>query len=503
MTEPVTPTAPRPIRRTLLSQSWLDLAFLHWAVPPEAVEPLLPAGAAPDVLGEVTYVGLIAFRMHRIGWGALPGLPYLGTFPETNVRLYSVDTAGRRGVVFRSLEASRLLPVLTARVGFRLPYTWAKMAVDRRGEEIAYTSRRRWPEPRGAHSRIEIRIGEAIEEPTELEHFVTARWGLHNVRRGRPIYQPNEHPRWPLHRAELRHCEQDLLAAAGLPPLAELAAPPVSVLYSPGVPVRFGPAIRPPGDARVLPEIVGGPGQDGSMTLTGRIETIVLDAPDIDRLATFYAELAGWSVTRRDEDWYTVETGDGRQVSFQLAPDHVAPQWPGQERPQQAHLDLYVDGIEAAAERAEALGATRLATGASWITLADPAGHPFDLCQKDGLGEATELFAATIDALDAGALARFYAELLGLEITYDGPEGALAAGGGSSLMFQNVAEFNAPDWPNPERPQQFHLDIMVEDLDTGEARALELGARRLDGGGKSFRVFADPAGHPFCLTVGG
>lgn len=239
------------------------------------------------------------------------------------------------------------------------------------------------------------------------------------------------------------------------------------------------------------------------MTLTGRIETVVLDAPDIDRLADFYAELAGWRVARRDEGWNTVETGDGREVSFQLAEDHVAPQWPGQERPQQFHLDLHVDGIEEAAARAERLGATRLAAGPSWITLADPAGHPFDLCQKDGLGAATELFAVTIDAPQASALARFYADLLGLEITYDGPEGALAAGGGSSLMFQNVAEFTAPDWPDPDRPQQFHLDIMVEDLDAGEARALELGARRLEGGGETFRVFADPVGHPFCLTVGG
>ncbi|WP_211244171.1 VOC family protein [Actinospica robiniae] len=239
------------------------------------------------------------------------------------------------------------------------------------------------------------------------------------------------------------------------------------------------------------------------MTLTGRIDSVVLDAPDIDRLTTFYAELAGWRVAERDSDWNTVETGDGRRISFQLAPDHVAPQWPGQEHPQQFHLDLQVDGIEAAAARAEQLGATRLATGPSWITLADPAGHPFDLCQKDGLGEATQLFAVTIDAPEASSLARFYADLLGLEVTYDGPEGALVAGEGSSVMFQNVAEFTAPDWPDPARPQQFHLDIKVEDLDAGQARALELGARRLEGGGKTFRVFADPVGHPFCLTVNG
>ncbi|MBR7834569.1 DUF2071 domain-containing protein [Actinospica durhamensis] len=241
--EPLTPTTPRPLRRTLLSQSWLDLAFLHWAVPPAAVEPLLPAGSVPDVLDGVTYVGLIAFRMHRIGWGTLPGLPYLGTFPETNVRLYSVDEAGRRGVVFRSLEASRLLPVLTARIGFRLPYVWAEMSVEQRGREFDYASRRRWPGPRGAHSRISIRIGEEIEQPGELEHFLTARWGLHNSWLGRPMYLPNEHPSWPLHRAELLRCDEDLVRAAGLPALEELAGPPVSVLYSPGVPVRFGPPL--------------------------------------------------------------------------------------------------------------------------------------------------------------------------------------------------------------------------------------------------------------------
>ena len=243
MAEPVSLNTPRPIRRTLLTQSWLDLAFLHWAVPPAAVEPLLPAGARPDVIDGVTYVGLIAFRMHRIGWGVLPGLPYLGTFPETNVRLYSVDSAGRRGVVFRSLEAARLLPVLTARLGFRLPYVWAKMSVLRRGEVIDYASTRRWPGPRGARSRISIRIGPPLAHPGELEHFLTARWGLHNSWLGRPMYLPNEHPTWRLHEAELLHCDQDLIEAAGLPDLAALAGPPQSVLYSPGVPVRFGPPL--------------------------------------------------------------------------------------------------------------------------------------------------------------------------------------------------------------------------------------------------------------------
>ncbi len=237
------------------------------------------------------------------------------------------------------------------------------------------------------------------------------------------------------------------------------------------------------------------------MTMTGRLGAVAFDAPDIEKLASFYAELGGWEISDKDPEWITVRTGDGQEIAFQRAPDYLAPHWPGQEHPQQFHLDLQIDGYEAAAERAVGLGATRLADGQTWITLADPAGHPFDLVQKDGVGPVMGLFAVTIDAPDASALAHFYADLLGMEVTYDGPEGALIAGDGKSVMFQQVSDYNPPRWPDPAYPQQAHLDITVDDLDTGEARALELGATRLEGSGENWRVFADPAGHPFCLTA--
>jgi catechol 2,3-dioxygenase-like lactoylglutathione lyase family enzyme len=235
------------------------------------------------------------------------------------------------------------------------------------------------------------------------------------------------------------------------------------------------------------------------MTVTRHLEQVVLDAADTDALSTFYTRLTGWEVAGNDHGWITLRTPDGQQVALQGAPDHVAPQWPGQELPQHVHLDLQVDGTAAAAERAVALGATRLAEGPTWITLADPAGHPFDLCQKDGVGPVMGLFAATIDAPDAVALARFYAELMEMELAYEGPEGALVSGGGRSVMFQQVATYTPPRWPDPAAPQQGHLDITVDDLDAAEALALRLGATRLPGGDDEFRVFADPAGHPFCL----
>jgi hypothetical protein len=68
-------------------------------------------------------------------------------------------------------------------------------------------------------------------------------------------------------------------------------------------------------------------------------------------------------------------------------------------------------------------------------------------------------------------------------------------------MLQQISGYHPPRWPDPAHPQQAHLDIIVDDLDAGQARALELGAATTNRGTETFRVFTDPAGHPFCLTT--
>ncbi|WP_432824656.1 VOC family protein [Dactylosporangium sp. CA-092794] len=235
--------------------------------------------------------------------------------------------------------------------------------------------------------------------------------------------------------------------------------------------------------------------------MIGTLEMVVLDAADITGLAAFYRALAGWADTEdTDETWITLSTPDGWRVAFQSAPDHRPPQWPGQERPQQAHLDLQVPDLEAALTHAESLGGTLLRRNETWHTVADPAGHPFDLCLNPGTPAVT-LMGVMLDCPDAKQLSHFYADLLGKALTYESDTAAMiGTPDAQPLLFQQVTDYSAPRWPDPAFPQQFHLDVAVEDMDSAERATLALGATRLPGGGREFRVFADPAGKPFCLT---
>jgi uncharacterized protein len=234
--EPVAADAPPLPRPHLLAQRWLDVAFLHWAVEPAAVRHLLPTGVEPDVLDGRTYVGLVPFRLVGTALAGGPPVPWAGTFLETNVRLYSVDATGRRGVVFLTMAAERAAAVAAGRAVFGLPYRWARMGFRRNGELRRYAARLLRPGPQ-ARSRVAVRpVGPAIDGP--LERFLTARWGLHVAHLGRTWHLPNTHVTWPLHRAEVHELDDGLLAAAGLGELAR--RPPDHAAFSPGVAATFG-----------------------------------------------------------------------------------------------------------------------------------------------------------------------------------------------------------------------------------------------------------------------
>ncbi|WP_430787766.1 VOC family protein [Actinoplanes sp. G11-F43] len=107
-----------------------------------------------------------------------------------------------------------------------------------------------------------------------------------------------------------------------------------------------------------------------------------------------------------------------------------------------------------------------------------------------------------LDCPDPAVLARFYGELLDWKVEVSEDWADVRADHGQSLSLQQVADYRAPVWPSQEAPQQMHLDVTVDDLDTAEAAVLALGATKHDHQpGTTFRVFLDPAGHPFCLCV--
>ncbi len=120
-----------------------------------------------------------------------------------------------------------------------------------------------------------------------------------------------------------------------------------------------------------------------------------------------------------------------------------------------------------------------------------------------------ELQCVVLDCADVVELAWFYQSLLGGAVNQPDPRWSLGDGwatlhtdSGFVLAFQRAEDHQPPLWPDPARPQQFHLDLGVQDLDQAQELVLERGAALLDDGEgrRSWRIFADPAGHPFCLV---
>ena len=109
-----------------------------------------------------------------------------------------------------------------------------------------------------------------------------------------------------------------------------------------------------------------------------------------------------------------------------------------------------------------------------------------------------------LDCPDPQALAGFYAAITGWPVEDDAEDDwvQLGSDGGATIAFQLAPDHQPPVWPSADHPQQVHLDFDVPDLDAAEAQVVALGARKAEfQPGVSWRVYLDPAGHPFCLVL--
>lgn len=244
MTTPISAARNVPIRRWWLRNRWDDLAFVHWSYDPEVVQALLPDGLLVDTFDDRAYVSLVPFEMRQATPRFLPSIPWVSNFLETNVRTYVVDSDGNRAVWFFSLESDRLVIVTFARLLLGFPYIWSKLRVEITGRRRRYvTVRRRWPKQPSSTSDVTIDIGDEITEPSELDVFLTARWGTvaqWPTRRGRLRHHPVDHATWKLNDATIVHLSDHSFVAAGLP--APIGEPLVRWVGS--IDARFGPPTR-------------------------------------------------------------------------------------------------------------------------------------------------------------------------------------------------------------------------------------------------------------------
>ncbi|NUP88832.1 MAG: DUF2071 domain-containing protein [Candidatus Sumerlaeia bacterium] len=186
-----------------MAQSWHDLLFAHWPLPPGAIAPFVPSGLAVDTFEGHAWIAVVPFRMSGVRLRATPALPGLSAFPELNVRTY-VTHRGQGGVLFFSLDAANALAVATARAWFGLPYFRARMRLRDGAGWITYASTRthRGAPPAEFEGRYRPTGAVFHAAPGSLEHWLTERYCLFAVRRGRLIRADIHHAPWPLQPAE-------------------------------------------------------------------------------------------------------------------------------------------------------------------------------------------------------------------------------------------------------------------------------------------------------------
>jgi uncharacterized protein YqjF (DUF2071 family) len=223
---------PWPVPRGpwIMRQTWDDLLFAHWPLPPDALRPHIPPGLPLDTYDGQAWIGVVPFRMRDVRPRFAPALPWLSAFPELNVRTY-VTLGGKPGVYFFSLDAGNPLAVRVARTFFHLLYFNARFAIARKDGAMDYRSQR--TDRRGASAELAIHYRPTgpvhHSERGSLTEFLTERYCLYSANpRGQLFRCEIHHPRWPLQPAEAEIAENTMVSAAGValpatPPLLHYA----------------------------------------------------------------------------------------------------------------------------------------------------------------------------------------------------------------------------------------------------------------------------------------
>ena len=220
---------PCPSGPWLGRMSWTDLLFAHWPVLRSVLQPLVPRGLEVQEFDGTAWVGVVPFRMERVGPRLLPGFFGYPAFPEVNLRLY-VEAEGKPGVWFLSLDATSALAVWAARSFMNLPYFNARISLVEAPEGLNCESARIPPYEGAAFAAGYAPTGEAYEATAgSLEHWLTERYCLYaRTRAGRLMRTEVHHHPWPLQPASTVVRANCLADEHGF----ELTGPPALVHFS-------------------------------------------------------------------------------------------------------------------------------------------------------------------------------------------------------------------------------------------------------------------------------
>lgn len=200
-----------------MAQSWHNLLFAHWPVPPQMIQPLLPPGLTLDTYDDQAWVGVVPFHMRGIRLRGLPPVPFTSAFAELNVRTY-VTVEDKPGVWFFSLDAANRIGVEVARAFFHLPYFNARMGVLLQGESVHYASARTDRRAAAGHFTAVYRpISEIYHsQPGHLDYWLTERYCLYAAHKTRLHRGEIHHAPWNLRRAEADITENSVADAHGI-----------------------------------------------------------------------------------------------------------------------------------------------------------------------------------------------------------------------------------------------------------------------------------------------
>jgi uncharacterized protein YqjF (DUF2071 family) len=207
---------PMPSGPWVMTQTWNDLLFAHWAVAVDRMRELVPARFELDLFEGEAWLGVVPFHMTNVTPRLVPALPWISAFHELNVRTY-VRVHDKPGVYFFSLDAGNPVAVGAAKTLLNLPYFTADMTVATEGDRVEYASRRQ-SAPARAHRASYRRHGLA-NAPAEgtLEYFLTERYCLYAVDHAARAYRLDiHHPPWSLEAADAAIAVNTMADAAGI-----------------------------------------------------------------------------------------------------------------------------------------------------------------------------------------------------------------------------------------------------------------------------------------------